>query len=220
MANTPFMNLSLPIVSTTIGPAWATMLNAALTYIDAHDHSSSKGKPVPSSGLNINAELDLNTNTLFNALSLQFTSQTAALTGATNAASLYAVGGDLYYTNGAGTALQITNGGSINAIPGAAETFAITNISADLTIAPADAYVVINVNTSVSRNIYLPSITSISAGRIFIVVDKTGNSLTAPINIIPNGTDTILSVNSQIEVDSNFSSLMLISDGVSNWIAA
>jgi hypothetical protein len=44
------MNLSLPTVSVTIGPTWATQLNTALETVDVHDHTSGKGVQVPLPG--------------------------------------------------------------------------------------------------------------------------------------------------------------------------
>jgi hypothetical protein len=214
------MNLSLPVVSTTIGPAWATMLNAALVYIDSHDHSSNKGKQIPTSAININANLDLNSYSPYNALSLKFASQTATLTGATNASSVYVVSGNLYFTNGAGSAIQLTSGGSIVATPSAAQTFAPISISGDLSIAPADTFVVINVDTTAAHAITLPSIGSVTAGRIFIVCDKTGNALAQNITITPDGTDKINNVAASFKIDSGNASLTLISDGTSNWAIA
>lgn len=220
MANTPYMNLSLPVVSTTIGPAWATLLNAAITYIDSHDHSSNKGKQIPTSAININANLDLNSFSPFNALSLKFSSQAAALTGASNASSIYVVNGNLYFTNSSGSAVQITSGGSVATAPGAAQTFEPLTLAGDLTIAAIDTYVVINVDTTAAHTISLPSIGSVAAGRIFIIVDKTGNSLAQPITITPDGSDKINNVAASFALNSGNGSLTLISDGVSNWAIA
>ena len=62
------MNLTLPTVSITVGPEWATLLNAALTDIDAHDHTSGKGVKITPAGLNINADLELNGNAITEAV--------------------------------------------------------------------------------------------------------------------------------------------------------
>lgn len=43
---TPDMGLDLPVPGVTTGPTWANKLNAALTTVDSHDHSSGKGAPV------------------------------------------------------------------------------------------------------------------------------------------------------------------------------
>lgn len=217
MANTPYMNLDLPVVSVTLGTTWATKLNTALDLIDEHDHSSLKGKQVPTSGLNINADLSLNSFSLFSALSLKFDSQSVALSGTSYASSLSVAGGNLYYTNSAGTAIQITSGGSVIAAPGAAISFTVTATSGDLSIGPSDGFVVVSVNTSTTANeITLPNASAVSTGRIYIVKDSSGDANVNAITITPNGTDTIDGAAS-VTVDSSYGSLMLIGDGSSNW---
>lgn len=216
MAYTPFMNLDLPVVTLTVGPLWATQLNAAIDSIDAHDHTSAKGKQIPSAGININANLDLNSFTLFNALSLQFETQSAALTGASNALSLNVSGGNLYYTNAAGSAVQITSGGSIVASPGATISFVTTAVAGDVTIAPADPYVVLSVNTAAARAITLPSVSAVAAGRIYIIKDVSGTSNTNSITLLPDSSDTF-DGEASVTVDSSYGAVMIIGDGSSNW---
>ena len=111
---TAYMLLSLPIVSTTLGPAWATQLNSALTVVDMHDHTSGKGTKVPSSGLNINAALPFGGNSATGLATTTFTDQGSALSAATVGA-LYIAGGELYFNNGSGTSLKLTQGGALNA---------------------------------------------------------------------------------------------------------
>lgn len=43
MTTTPNMNLVLPDVSATLGPAWATALNTLLALVDLHDHTTGNG---------------------------------------------------------------------------------------------------------------------------------------------------------------------------------
>jgi hypothetical protein len=70
MPTTPNMNLDLPTVSTTLGPAWATQLNEAIgvdgTGIDAHDHTSGKGVRIPPAGLDISGDLTFGDNAATN----------------------------------------------------------------------------------------------------------------------------------------------------------
>ena len=86
---TTFMNLNLPTPTVTLGPEWANQLNAALEVVDQHDHTSDKGQRVPTAGLNINEDLDFNSNKALALQSTQYTEQASALSGATNAASLH-----------------------------------------------------------------------------------------------------------------------------------
>lgn len=112
---TPFMNLSLPTPTVTIGPGWATDLNTALERVDEHDHSSGFGQKITPAGLNISDDLDINDNNLDNVNSMRMKSQSGSLGGASDIRSVYSVSGDLYYNNGSGTAIQITSGSGLNA---------------------------------------------------------------------------------------------------------
>lgn len=106
---TPNMNLTLPVVSQTPGPTWASEINADLAVIDAHNHTSGKGALVPVAGLDIDADLSLATHALTDAKKAVFLDQQSVLT----ANAVYAVGGDLYWTNGSNQPVQITSGNQI-----------------------------------------------------------------------------------------------------------
>lgn len=106
---TPNMNLTLPVVSQTPGPTWASEINADLSLLDAHDHTSGKGALVPVAGLDINADLSLATHALTDVTKAVLLDQASVAT--LNA--LYAVGGDLYWTDGGGIPVRITSGGSV-----------------------------------------------------------------------------------------------------------
>src|SRR5690606_39067729 len=108
---TNFMNLTLPVPTVTLGPDYALQNNTAFEAIDSHDHTSRKGTKVPTAGLNINANLNFNGFKPFGLLSLQLNSQSADLSGAPHANSVFAKSGNLYFTNGSGTVVQITTGG-------------------------------------------------------------------------------------------------------------
>lgn len=106
------MNMPVPVVGVDPGPQWATDNNSCLTIIDAHDHTPGYGVQIPSDGLNINADLPMNSNDLVTVRTVSFDNQVAPL-GITVAGAVYQANGNLYYNNSAGTAVQITNGGSI-----------------------------------------------------------------------------------------------------------
>ena len=74
MPVTPNMNLSLPVPTSTVGPAWASQLNTAVEVVDDHDHSSGKGKKVTPAGISINADLDINSNNLIRSFICQLKS--------------------------------------------------------------------------------------------------------------------------------------------------
>lgn len=113
--STVYMNLTLPVVTTTPGPEWASLLNAALTTVDAHDHSDDKGTQVTPAGLNINATLQFNDEDAVELRSTRYTDHLAPIADIADAACVFVSGGDLYYNNSAGTAIQITAGAGLNA---------------------------------------------------------------------------------------------------------
>lgn len=115
MPTTPYMSLLLPTVSSTLGPEWASELNNALGYVDAHNHSSGQGIQIPTAGLNINADLPFNGFNAFGLRSSRFADQPSALALAADLSCLYSSGGNLYWNSGSGVAVQITAGGALNA---------------------------------------------------------------------------------------------------------
>lgn len=121
MANetlSPNMSLPVPGVGQTDGPQYATDVNSSLNIIDAHDHSAGQGVPVTPSGLDINTDLSIGGNNLTLARSLRFSEQSAPLAGATDLACIYAAGVDLYYNDGNGNQIRITQSGGIVGTPG------------------------------------------------------------------------------------------------------
>lgn len=109
MADTPNMDLALPVVQETLGPTYAQMNNEAFETIDSHDHTDGKGVRVPTAGININLDLPMNgfAVTEVNALTLQDVGT------APDELSVFSDGGDLYYKNAAGNNVRITVGDDI-----------------------------------------------------------------------------------------------------------
>lgn len=212
---TPFMYLSLPTPSVTLGPAWASQLNAALEAVDAHDHSNGKGTTIKTAGLEINADLNFNEFSSFGLKSVRLSTQDSTLSGAVNAQSLFSYSGDLYFTSGAGSPVQITAGGSVVSVPGAVQTIPFTVVASSPYSATTND-VVMSVDTSASRTIILPAAASTSAGRIYMIKDGTGGSETNPITITPTLGDSI-DLEASATIDSNFGSVFLVSNGVNSW---
>lgn len=213
---TPFMNLELPTVSVTLGPEWASELNAALELIDSHDHSDGKGTRVKTAGLDINADLDFNGFRGFGFMSVMLEEQSATLSGASNALSIFSYAGDLWYVSGAGSAVQLTSGGSIVSTPSALETIAYNPVSTDVVLTPLSTEVVLAVDTSAPRSITLPAASAISAGRVFVVKDATGGSETNAVTILPDGSDTIDGTLSVI-INSAYGGVWFITNGIDRW---
>jgi len=216
MAITPFMNLDLPEVLVTLSPEWAQEVNNAFDAIDEHDHSSGKGVKVKTAGLNINADLTFNNFSAINVKTLKLQNLSATQSGVLNSQSVYAVSGDLYYTNSAGIAIQLTSGGSLVSTPASAQSFGFTTITSDLSIAPADTFVFISTDTTAAREVTLPLASSVVAGRLYVIKDKTGSADSNNITITPSGSDTIDSEVNYI-ISSPKEAAYVISDGVASW---
>lgn len=111
--NTAEMNLPVPVVGTAPGPEWASLLNSCLTIIDTHSHVPGSGVPITPSAININADLTFGG---FNGIAfrtVRFSPQSAALALASDLGCLYEVANDLYYNDGAGNQIRLTQSGSI-----------------------------------------------------------------------------------------------------------
>lgn len=121
MANTvisPNMNLPVPVVSVDPGPDWAGNINASLSIIDGHNHTAGSGVQINPLGLNINSDLTFQSNNATNLRSTRFTPQAVALVGASDLGCLYELGVDLYYIDGSGNNVRLTQGGTVTGATG------------------------------------------------------------------------------------------------------
>ncbi len=114
----PNMGLPVPTVGEDPGPDWATNLNASLSAIDSHNHSSGQGVPITPDGISINSDLSMNNNDLSSVRSVRFTPQSGAIADPTDLGCLYENGVDLYYIDGAGNQVRITQSGSVSGSAG------------------------------------------------------------------------------------------------------
>lgn len=217
MATTTNMTLVLPTVSATLGPLWASELNAALTLVDSHDHSTGKGVKVTPSGLNINDDLPLNSNDLTTVRTVALDSQSATLS-ASDIRAVYSVLGDLYWNNGSGTAVQITSGASVQSSASTiARAFERLSVNANKTILAADTYSYLDTDTGSSVTYTLPAANAVAAGRFYEFKDSTGQAATNNITINRAGADTIDGATSFV-INANYGSVRLVSDGNSKWM--
>lgn len=112
MANTtlsPNMSLIIPTVSVDPGPDWANNINSSLGILDQHNHSPGSGVQITPSGLNINSALSMGGQSLTNTQSVQFQPQASF----TTVDSVYVSGVDLFYNDGNGNSVRITQSGSV-----------------------------------------------------------------------------------------------------------
>lgn len=112
--NTPNMNLIVPGVGTEPGPDYADDINASLSIIDQHDHTTGNGVQITPAAIDINSALTLNDNFLTSAAGITFQAQlsTPAL------GTVYESGVDLYYVDGVGNNVRITQSGGVAGSPG------------------------------------------------------------------------------------------------------
>jgi hypothetical protein len=113
------MNLPIPVVGVETGPDWALNINSSLAIIDQHTHTSGSGVQITPNGLNINSDLTFLSNNATALRSLRFTPQTSNIALPADVGCLYEVTNDLYYNDGLGNQIRITQSG---AVAGAAGT--------------------------------------------------------------------------------------------------
>ena len=119
MPTSPEMNLPIPSVSVTPGPAWASLLVSCLNIIDGHNHTSGSGVPIPPSGLDINSDLPFSNNNATSLRAARFTSQSAAIAASgSDLNEIYVAGVDLYYNDGDGNQIRVTQSGSVTGASG------------------------------------------------------------------------------------------------------
>ncbi len=116
MANTPYMNLTIPTVSVTAGPEYATEINVAFDQVDAHNHTTGFGTPVPTAGISVNADFPFNNYNITTLRSSRYTTQVSPLAVGTDLACVYSAGadGDLYWNDGLGNQVRMTASGAVN----------------------------------------------------------------------------------------------------------
>ncbi len=115
----PNMNLPVPIVSVDPGPDYASQVNNSLGLIDSHNHAFGNGVQINPDGLNINADLTINSNNLTNLRAVRFTSQATTIPATTpDIREIYVAGADLYYNDGNNNIVRITQSGGVAGSPG------------------------------------------------------------------------------------------------------
>lgn len=121
MVTTPNMGLVLPDENGSLD-VWGAILDTIFgaTKIDGHDHSTGKGVKVPSSGLNINADVSWASHAATDLLAIDFApSPAASMTGF--AGALFVADGtggltanELYWRTTSGSNVKVTAGAALN----------------------------------------------------------------------------------------------------------
>lgn len=116
------MNITVPVAGEQTGPTWAQNIQDALYLtIDQHDHTDGRGVPIPSAGLSIDDDLEMNNENLIEVKTVRFEPQSASITASSpNVGCLYVRSGvsgtgiyDLYYNDGGGNQVRLTQSGSV-----------------------------------------------------------------------------------------------------------
>lgn len=236
MAQTPEMNLPNPDPTVTPGPDWAGDVSACFDAIDSHDHSTGKGVPITPDGMNINADLPMNGNNLTTANSVGLSSLNAALTSLLQ--SLQCVGVDLYFVDGDGNAVRITQSGSVTGASGtitglpsgtASASFAAgaftfqsaTNTPATMNVGP----LVIGEQVASPNKVTLQSASSLAAAYTLTLPAAQGGANTVLTN---NGSgttafstiDSVISTSGLLSVQESNASSVSMSSGIAKTIAS
>lgn len=122
---TPNMNLIVPTVGNEPGPDYGTDINSSLGIIDQHTHAAGSGVQITPAGININSALPFGGNFATGIAGLTLTAQSG--TPAIN--TIYESGVDLYFVDGNGNNVRMTQSGAVAGTPGS-----ISNL-----VAPASA---------------------------------------------------------------------------------
>lgn len=128
MANvvySPYMTLPVPVTGVDPGPDYANNVNASLNIIDQHNHTPGSGQLITPAAMNINANLPFNDNSLTGAMTVRFQPQLSTIpaTGL-NLGCIYEAGVDLYYNDGSGNIIRLTQSGAIAGPPGSISNLA------------------------------------------------------------------------------------------------
>lgn len=207
----PNMNLIVPAVGITSGPQWAADLVMTLGLVDSHDHTPGKGVQITPAGMNINAPLSCGGNALTNVAGVNLSAQSS--TPQNN--SVYESGVDLYYVDGNGNNVRLTQGGSIvgtaGSISGLSSPASASYVSANSTfvwqsdsntsanldgacllqrnVSAASNAITLCAPSGLSSNYSLNWFSALPAAQSIVTVDSSGNfaASLAPAALVPPG---------------------------------
>lgn len=197
MANTtisPNMNLIVPTVGVEAGPTWASDLNASLTIIDGHNHTSGQGVSITPGGLNINSDLPFGINNATLLRSVRFSPQLTTLSSATDIGCLYEAGVDLYYNDGNGNQIRITQSGSVSGSAGTITGLPSGTASAAYQSVPKTFVFQSSTNTSANldgASLILRNLSASSNGLTLSPPSALASNYTLTLPTIPSSTSFV-----------------------------
>ncbi len=108
------MGLTKPDLNADPG-VWDTHINASLDRVDIHTHAAGLGVPVPTAGLNINANLTMAGHSLTNLRAASFAVQVAPAAAVANLSFwCRSSNNEIYFRDATGTDHQWSSGGALN----------------------------------------------------------------------------------------------------------
>jgi hypothetical protein len=209
---TTYMGMVLPNVLSRVGSTYASDINTALGVVDIHDHDE-YGVQLGAGAFAIDNNVSWGG---YSITALKATTYTQQATVTTANSVWFKSDGNLWATNGSGTAIQITSGGSLFAAS-LAGIWNSLSVTSSPTIATADTYIDYRVDTSAARTITLPSASAVGAGRFYVFHDVTGGANVFNITIQRAGSDTI-DGSTSLTISTAYGWAFLISTGT-GWSA-
>lgn len=107
------MSLILPTIGQEQAPTWGLDQQASMLLIDQHNHASGNGVQIQPNGLNISSDLTFIGNNAIGLRSVRFNAQGSPLSLAGDLNCAYTSGVDLYYNDGNGNQVRITQSGGV-----------------------------------------------------------------------------------------------------------
>lgn len=203
----PNMNLPVPVVGVEPGPDWATQINNCMALIDSHTHTTGSGVQINPSGLDINADLSFSGNNATLLRTARFQNQNTTLSGVADLSCIYSSGvdGDLYYNDGSGSQIRITQSGAVAGTPGSIANLvspaSATYVSANQTFVWQSA-----ANTAANLDcgsIILRNITVSSYGLTLAPPTSLALNYTLTLPAIPAVSNNFLTIDTSGNIASN-----------------
>lgn len=185
---TPNMMLPVPIVGQEIGPQWAIDINNCLSLLDGHSHLPGSGVQITPLAININADLTFANNNAIGIRALRFNSQGSAPSTPADIGELTEIGNDLYFIDGLGNVIRITQSGGIVGTPGSI-TGLVSPASASYNSITSTFIFQSNVNTAANADIsslILRKSTASSPGLTLQVPSAISSNYTLVLPALPS----------------------------------
>lgn len=107
------MSLIEPVIGGTLSPTWAQDLNANMGTLDSHNHQPGSGIPITPAGLNISSDLSFLINNATNLRATRYSPITLGSLTGTDLNEIIVSGVDLYYVDGLGNQIRMTQSGGL-----------------------------------------------------------------------------------------------------------